>query len=169
MKNTVLLLSSVLFYSTSLVSYAKNDSASQLNLAHCSTISSSDARLACFDNLYIDSAKQPVVTVTAVVPSTMDNKSVEQKQIDNFAKEDLKKTKTEQGPDSIFATISKIKQLLRGQWVIDLENGQKWQQTNTIRIKLKVGDKIRLEKAALGAIYLYKEGSHRSIKVKRLK
>jgi hypothetical protein len=59
--------------------------------------------------------------------------------------------------------------LLRGQWVLYFDNGQKWQQTDTTRIKFKVGNKVRLDKGAMGAIYLYKDGSHRSIKVKRLK
>jgi hypothetical protein len=65
--------------------------------------------------------------------------------------------------------VSKVKQLLRGQWVLDFENGQKWQQTGTTRAKFKVGNKVRFDKTAMGAIYLYKDGSHRSIKVKRLK
>lgn len=181
MKNAILLLSIVLVYLTSSVSYAKNDSELRLKLNHCSSIESDNGRLVCFDKLVQSSAKQSIVAataataatavtaVTAVVPSIGDSKTVEQKKVDDFAKEDLKKTKEEQGPSSIFATVTKVNKSLKGQWIIYFENGQKWQQTNTARIKLKIGNKVRLEKGALGAVYLYRENSHRSIKVKRLK
>jgi len=96
-------------------------------------------------------------------------KSEDTKQIDNFSKEDLKKTQKEKGPESISAVISKLKQLIRGQWVVHLENGQKWQQQDSAKIKLTVGDKVRLKKGSMGAVYLFKEGSHRNIRVKRLK
>lgn len=158
------------------VSYAKNDSDLLLNLKHCSTISSNDARLICFDKLVPREYIKSKSVVTAVVPTvpptvktpTVKSKSVEKEQIDNFAREHLKTAKEEQGPSSIHSIIVKAKQLLRGQWVISLENGQKWQQKDTARIKLKVGNKVRLEKGAIGAVYLYKEDSSRNIRVKRL-
>lgn len=169
MTNAALLLSSVFVYLISPVSYARNDTDLLLNLTLCSIISSDDARLICFDKLTPNRAKQSIVASTVVVPSTVDSKSAEQKQVDDFAKAHLKKTKDKEAPSSIVATVSKVEQLLRGQWVVYLENGQKWQQTDTTNIKLNVGSKVRLNKAAMGAIYLYKEGSHRRIKVKRLK
>jgi len=168
-KNAILLLSIVFIYLTSSVSYANNNSELRLKLNHCSSIESDNRRLVCFDKLVQPSAKQSIVAVTAAVPSIDDSKTVEQKKVDDFAKEDLKKTKEEQGPSSIFATVTKVNKSLKGQWIIYFENGQKWQQTNTARIKLKIGNKVRLEKGALGAVYLYRENSHRSIKVKRLK
>jgi hypothetical protein len=168
-KSFVLLLSSVFFYLISPVSYAKNNSDLLLNLTHCSTISSDNARLACFDKFVPDSTKQNVVTPTVIVSASVDNQLTEQKQVDDFAKEHLKETKEEQGSSSLYATVSEIKKSLRGQWIIYLENGQKWQQKDKASIKLTVGNKVRLEKGAMGSIYLYKDGSHRSIKVRRLK
>lgn len=174
MKSSILFLPSILVcLIIPSVSYAKKDSDLLRNLRHCSTISSNDARLICFDKLIPRTTKQTITAVTTVAtlpqPPKVKGKSAEQKQIDNFAKEHLKKSKEEQGPSSIVSTVIKAKQLLRGQWVIDLENGQKWQQKDTARIKLNVGNKVRLDKGALGAVYLYKEGSSRNIKVKRLK
>jgi len=81
----------------------------------------------------------------------------------------LIKTAEEKGPESIIATISSVKQLVRGQWVFYFENGQKWQQQDTIKIKLKVGDTVRLKKGSMETVYLFKEGSHRNMRVKRLK
>lgn len=169
MKNVILLLSSVLIYLTSSASYAKKDNELLLKLTQCSSITSNDDRLLCFDKLVPTNIQQPTIAVTTVVAPVVDSKSVEEKQVNDFAKEHLKKTKEEQESTSIIATVSKVNKLLRGQWVIYFENGQKWQQTDSARIKLKIGNKVRLEKGAMGAVYLYKEGSHRSIKVKRLK
>ncbi len=141
------------------------------DLSTCLNISNDNQRLACFDQLANSS-------VTVLSPIKMSDESLskieqikleEAKKIDDFSKEDLKKTEEEKGPDSITATISKVKQLIRGEWVVYLENGQKWQQQDSARIKLKVGDSIRLNKGSLGAVYLFKEGSHRNIRVKRLK
>jgi hypothetical protein len=169
MKKVVSLLSSGLLFLISSGSYAKDNSDLLLNLTDCSIISSNDERLACFDKLVFNNANQSVQVTTAVALSITDEKLTKHKLVDNFAKEQVKKTKKEQGPSSIFATVSKVKKLLRGQWVLYFDNGQKWQQTDTTRIKFKVGNKVRLDKGAMGAIYLYKDGSHRSIKVKRLK
>lgn len=169
MKNIILLLSSISFYLASPVSHAKNNSDLLFNLTHCSTILSDKARLACFDMFVPDTAKQTVVTPTVIVSASVDNQLTKQKQVDDFAKEHLKETKEEQGSTSLSATVGELKKSLRGQWIIYLENGQKWQQKDQASIKLTVGNKVRLEKGAMGSVYLYKEDSHRSIKVKRLK
>lgn len=141
-------------------------------LSHCMSIENSEQRLNCFDDL----ANQNVKVISTVkandeVATTQSEqvKLEEAKKIDDFSKEDLKKTEEEKGPDSIIATISNVKQLIRGQWVIYFENGQKWQQQDSAKIKLKIGDNVRLKKGSMGAVYLFKEDSHRNIRVKRLK
>jgi len=140
-------------------------------LSSCMKVSNDDQRLVCFDQFAQKNiAPLSSTKVSNKAVSTMEQvKSEETKKIDDFAKEDLKRTEEEKGPDSIAATISNVKQLLRGQWVVYLENGQKWQQKDSGKIKLKVGDSIRLQKGSMGAVYLFKEGSHRNIRVKRLK
>ena len=62
--------------------------------------------------------------------------------------------KPEKDIEGITGTISNLKKLIRGQWVIYLENGQKWQQTDTTSLKLLVGDRINLEKGSFGSVYL---------------
>jgi hypothetical protein len=158
-------------------------------LESCAKIQSDNQRLKCFDHLVQqhskivttrEESKASVLLVDKIAPtvSKIDKTPVVTKvvkapkvtkDVDNFSKQHLKKTKEERGPDSINAIISKVKKLLRGQWVIYLENGQKWQQTDAGKIKLKVGDKIRLKKGSIGAVYLSKEGVNRNIRVKRLK
>jgi len=127
---------------------------------------------ACFDKLVNKSVDHSTPVIDSVEISVKENnlqKQKEAKRIDAFSKESLKKSDEEKGPDRITAKINKLNKLIRGEWVIYFENGQKWQQTDTTRFKLSVGINVRLEKGSLGVVYLYKEGSSRSIRVKRLK
>jgi len=152
----------------------------------CVNIGNDIARLACFDKLsntlklknilasssvksttQVSSETLSKTTIPAAIATTP--VSISQKESD-FAKEHLKKTDTEKAKEvtSITTTVKKLKKLVRGQWVIYLENGQKWQQKDTTKMKLKVGDTIRLKKGAMSAVYLYKADSHKNIRVKRL-
>jgi len=151
--------------------YAENNSDLASNLAVCLKIPANEQRLACFDNLARGSVDTLAIAsaTNAAVKATAPVKSKEAQQIDNFSNQHLKKAPEDSGPNSITSTITKTKQLLRGQWVIYLENGQKWQQKDSTKMKLKVGDSVRLKKGSMGAVYLFKEGSHRNIRVKRLK
>ena len=95
MKNIVLPLASLLLSLISVGSNAKNTSELLLNLTGCSIIPSSDQRLACFDKLVTDSATPSVLLSTAARSSITDKKLVEHKLVDNFAKEQVNKTKKE--------------------------------------------------------------------------
>ena len=169
MKYHLVILTGVFTFFITATSSASSGIKLPAELSRCAEIANNESRLHCFDGLVKKSAL-PEISATALVvaPKVVKDKTQAEK-VDDFAKGQVKKTVEEQGLQSITATISKLKQLLRGQWVIYLENGQKWQQKDSDKIKLKVGDKIRIKKSAMGAIYLYKEGSHRSIRVKRLK
>lgn len=51
---------------------------------------------------------------------------------------------------------------------ISLENGQVWRQLDSKRLPLNVGDAVIVRSGSLGSFKLAKEGSSRSIRVKRL-
>lgn len=150
------------------------------DLSKCMKVSSDKDRLQCFDKL-ADKTIVPIAPTKKIVSAKPIQGHIEPEQkhiepepektkaIEDFSKEVLKKPPEDKGPNSITATISKVKQLIRGQWVIHFENGQKWQQKDSAKIKLKVGDFVRLKKGTMGTVYLYKEGSKRKIRVKRLK
>lgn len=140
----------------------------------CGQINSTNERLSCFDALVVGTSKSDVSkeskkTVIPVIVETNKVPLAQKKEVDDFAKEHLKIADEDKGLESITSTVTKLKKLLRGQWVIDLDNGQQWQQKDSANIKLKKGNIVRIQKGAMGAIYLFKEGSHRSIRVKRLK
>jgi hypothetical protein len=151
--------------------YASNSAKLVDRLSMCTSISNDGERLTCFDKL----ASNTVVNLTTeqesdkLVSQVKQAEREEAQKIADFSKEDIKKTGDDIELVSITGTISKLQKLLRGQWVISLKNGQKWQQTDTSRLNLKVGNDIRLQKGSLGSVYLFVEGSHRSIRVKRLK
>ena len=159
MKVKILVVFFVVAFSSSNIFAGTNDDLLK-DLSSCSKISNEESRLHCFDNL-----TKSIKSIAKVKKNKPESKN----EVDRFSKEHLKKSAEDQGPDSIVAIISKVKQLLRGQWVIYFENGQKWQQQDSAKIKLKVGDHIRLKKGALSTVFLYKKGSNRSIRVKRLK
>jgi len=159
MKVKILVVFFVVTFSSSNIFAGTNDDLAN-DLSSCSKISNDESRLLCFDKL--TKSIKPIVKAEKIKPESKN-------EVDKFSKEHLKKSAEDKGPDSIVATISKVKQLLRGQWVIYFENGQKWQQQDSAKIKLKVGDHIRLKKGALSTVFLYKKGSNRSIRVKRLK
>jgi hypothetical protein len=176
MKKPFLLLASAFFCLQPFSSNASAAASLSAKLNQCGTISQDSKRLACFDALLtVDGVKEAPkaqvnkVEVLAAPVAKVQPKLSEKQQVDDFAEEHLKKTKEEQGPESISSSITKLKKMLRGQWIISLANGQKWQQRDSGKLKLKVGNMVRLEKGMMGAVYLYKEGSNRSISVKRIK
>ena len=92
------------------------------------------------------------------------------KKVASFAKNHLKKIAGNKAEISneITATIIQAKKMLRGQWQVSLNNGQKWQQKDTVYLKLTSGDEVILEEGALGAFYLKKLTSNRRIRVRRI-
>ena len=81
--------------------------------------------------------------------------------------------------DARFLTVEQIKQeeavvvtdiskTASKKLTITLENGQVWRQVDSKTIRLGVGDAVVLRSKSLGSFMLSKEGSNRSIRVKRL-
>jgi len=171
---TIILLSLSMGLALSTTVFANTSMGLTKALSQCVDIDNDGERLACFDLLAsknIASLNQPVI-VEAIKETLVIKDEIQQeeaKKIDNFSKESLKKSDEDNGPDRITAKISKLTKLIRGEWVIYFENGQKWQQTDTTKFKLSVGDIVRLEKGTFSAVYLHREGTNRNIRVKRLK
>ena len=128
----------------------------------CSKISQDTARLVCFDELtQINNSPELVPQIMVMTAA----------QVDDFSKNHVKKTDEEKAKEilSISLTISKLEKTVRGQWTLTFNNGQKWQQKDTAKLRLKQGDLVVITKGSLGAVYLQKENTNKRIKVKRLK
>ena len=66
--------------------------------------------------------------------------------------------------------IGKIDTIGHGVRILTLENGQVWRQVgSSSQPRLKPGDLVAIEKGALGSFILKKEGSNRSLRVKRIR
>lgn len=128
----------------------------------CSEINENEARLSCFDGL--TNKATGVLTSEAAASLTM-------QQEDDFAKEHVKKTAEEKANEiqSISVIITKLSKTSHGRWKITFDNGQKWQQKDSTKMKLKQGEEVELAKGAFSSIFLQKEDSNKRIKVKRLK
>jgi len=128
----------------------------------CSQISENKARLNCFDQLTTKPGTQVLAPKTAELTV---------QEVDSFSKEQVKKTAEEKATEinRISLTISKLDKTAYGKWKITFVNGQKWQQKDSTKLKLKLGEQVILTKGALSAVFLQKENANKRIKVKRLK
>lgn len=119
----------------------------------CLAISDDAQRLACYDKHARSLAGQPEAT------------ALEQKK-QEFG---LPAKVPSQEIDAITSTITRVETFSRGKRRITLDNGQVWRQVGgSSRPRLEVGDRIAIERAALGSFLLKKEGSNRSLRVRRV-
>jgi len=150
-------------------------SAKQADLAEkikvCSEVSGNKARLSCFDKITAKQGAKVEVSKTTGLKATGLKTELSAEQVDLFSKEQVEKTAEEKANEikSISLTISKLEKTQRKQWKITFENGQKWLQKDTTKLKLKEGENVTLTKGALSSVFLIKENSNKRIKVKRLK
>jgi hypothetical protein len=90
--------------------------------------------------------------------------------VEEFGSENIESKAEQQAKElnQVIFTIKSLKKTARGQWNIIFNNGQLWKQASSDNIRLVVGNKVEVSKAALGSYKLKKVGSNRSIRVKRL-
>lgn len=141
-------------------------------LIACREISEAAARLACFDEKV--TALQTAQSNNQVVIA--DREQVREARRGLFGLT-LPKIKlfggdADEGDEiqSIDGIIQSARTIRSGKWLIQLEDGGVWQQTDPPRSTMrrpKPGDKITIERAALGS-YLAKVNDGRGFKVKRV-
>ena len=148
----------------------------------CASIAADTARLACYDKRNARPATPPVrvqdpddVALTEqrhaeperseVAPAateTLFGRSVEEQ---NIALEKVAKV------DHLEFIDSRVEQIDRNrldQVTLVLGNQQIWKQTGSSRLHLKVGDTVRIERAAMGSYLLQKSSGSSSMRVKRI-
>lgn len=144
-------------------------------LTQCVKIQKSLARLACFDELAkaattpaaigTGNKKNTSTTVTTTVSTAKLAKE------DSFGAEHLKKKNVSAEDLKVVFVVKSLKKNQYGKWHITFNNGQRWQQTDGIHFRIKVGESVLLKKGFMDAIYLKKNksNSNKKIRVKRLK
>lgn len=71
--------------------------------------------------------------------------------------------------NAITATVVDVNESLRGLRTFILDNGQHWSERENNRLRIKKGQEVTLKKGVLGAYYLRKQESNRTVRVNRVK
>lgn len=71
--------------------------------------------------------------------------------------------------DTVTALVTKVQKAPLGELIVTLSNNQVWRQTSSERMRIKSDDTVVVTRGALNSFLLNKEGSSRSIRVKRVK
>lgn len=150
-------------------------------LTQCAAITDKLERLICYDNLAarvdVTSAAAHTShssTPTASVVAAASASAVAQAPAaaatnieDNFGME-VKRTQ-ENTIDKIYLDVESITEDPYGALKITFTNGQVWKQTEGRKYNLKAGEKVFIEKAALGSFMMGTESRNAKVRVKRLK
>lgn len=162
---------------------AQANAAIEQQLTQCAGITDKLERLVCYDNLAASIqvttvtnnttapiAVAPVVTpaaAPAVVASAAPVAAAATNVEDNFGME-VKRVQ-ENTTDKIYLDVESIAEDAYGALKITFTNGQIWKQTENRKFNLKVGEKVFIEKAALGSFLMGTESRNAKVRVKRLK
>lgn len=166
---------------------AQADESIQDAMRKCGSVQNSLKRLVCYDdivnNLERYSGLDDLMNIPAPLPpsaaagttpsapvATQQAPKAQQEQstTDRFGFEH--KRANVDTEERIFAKVTKVKKGPYDKVSISLDNGQVWKETDSMaRLKVKVDDEIYIEKGALGAFFLGKEGLNKRLKVKRVK
>lgn len=150
--------------------------------AKCIEIKNDKGRLQCFDTIQkkekavslpsvekkvkavpspsVEKGSSSSATTQPAIPVADDLFGLEQRVVTEMRK---------QGEDQLTSTISKVTMGPYKKFTITLANGQRWKQTDSQRLSLRINDIVVIRKAALGSFLLKKQGSKASRRVKRVK
>ena len=150
-------------------------------LAACRAIEADAERVACYDAIAHGQLEQgqveeeglPVVPAAAAV-EVATSPAVTPSPDEEFGKptnddltRDPEEPESDDGDDQLTATVTNVREYKRDRFVVNLDNGQEWRQTSASTLRLDVGDKIVIRKAAFSSFKMAKEGSSRWMKVRR--
>lgn len=106
-------------------------------------------------------ASQPTPATPTTLPATL-SKSAEDEFGGNFKAE-------EKSLEKLYMEVASVKKDPYGALKISFSNGQVWKQSDSRRYKLKAGETVYVEKAALGSFVLGTDTRNATIRVKRIK
>ena len=171
--------------SVAILSVAKIAGGAELptELIDCRALTSSVARLDCYDQLVDEHAASPNQAVerrmtddpAPVVPAAAAATAASEAKLsqeDLFGKGETELRKSVQEAtdtkeiDRIEAIIVEVRKSASGKAIITLDNGQVWKQSDSSRTHLSVNDKVTIRRRSFGSHTLYNKKT--SIRVKRI-
>ncbi len=153
-------------------------------LAKCSAQKNSLQRLVCYDNVVKDlnqyqglnktvtQRRVDEASASAVKPQTQPQVSPQSQQAPSMPETEFgleHKKEIGDDVDTMTSAIASLRETLRGKYVIGLNNGTQWEQTDSSPLTLEEGQSVTIERGILGAFYLSREDVNRRVKVKRIK
>jgi mannose-6-phosphate isomerase class I len=150
--------------------YASTES----QLASCSVVTDKLERLICYDTLVSSASntaqamptKSAVIAAPAIAPKEtfgLKKAIVETEDFGLVKKTDIEKI------EKLYFSVANIEKDAYGSIIVTLDNEQVWKQKGSQRFKLKQGQKIFIERAALGSFLLGSDDRNSTIRVRRLK
>ena len=132
-------------------------------LAGCRTIESESERVACYDSVVDQLGGHAPLSE----PDSPTQEELFGKNADDV-RDAVEQATGDQRIEKLTANVSKLRQVAPGRIVMTLDNGQVWQQTAAARLRLSEGDAVAIEEASMGSFMLRKDGSARSMRVRRI-
>ena len=145
-------------------SVATADEAFVSAMLDCSSLSSPDERLACYDSVVTDHAGQDAEPAESAVVDSEDLFGMSPA----AAQRTLEESTGRERIDRVEATIVGLTAVEPNKVAVVLDNGQIWRQTTASSLRLSEGDSVVIRRRSLGSHTLQKVGGARSMKVKRL-
>lgn len=170
MKNLLSIYSTLLVLILSPAAFAQNTLTSAIE--KCRTEQNALKRLVCYDEIpstttapvIAPQTTQPVTSSSAQI--TEDTTAVNRPaSTSEFGREH--KQVANEAVDTIHATVSELSYSPRKEMIITFDNGQIWRQAESGSFQISVGQEYYIKRGMLGAFYLGKEGSNRTLKVRR--
>jgi hypothetical protein len=141
-------------------------------LAACRAVEADAERVACYDAIdhgQVEEEKEisPVVPAAAAAEVATSPDEEFGKTTNDDLTRDPEEPNSDDDDDQLTATVTGVREYKRDRFMVTLDNGQEWRQSSASTLRLDVGDKIVIRKAAFGSFKMAKEGSSRWMKVRR--
>jgi hypothetical protein len=130
----------------------------------CSKLESNSERLACYDRLASQLRSKPDVQPVATAASPSDMFGLTPATDAAAAQKAADRTLLQ----SITARVTSLHETARNGAVLELDNGQRWQQIGNEDLLLRVGDTVKISRGMMGSLWLMAPSNH-SAHVKRLR
>lgn len=148
-------------------------------MSQCRQLTDNTARLQCYDQLPLATAIAPVAASPSTPANITTPTAVAQVQPTSSATPVQTQAETEfefgkrlarpvDEVEKITSPIKTIKYNLQKKALIQLENGQVWQQLENVQMNLYSGKECSVQRAALGSFLFKCNGSSKTMRVTRL-
>lgn len=138
-----------------------------VDLQRCVNIDNDIARLQCFDNL-AKSVKAIKVKATPAEVAAPAPKTRAEKEAEFGMEKHVQAQHEESLPEQISSKVTRLRKDPYGHAILSLENDQVWKQKSGRTLLVRKDDVVIIERGVLGAFYLHKKGSQRSVRVTRV-